>query len=177
MDGLQGILEKEGINVFDDYYTTTAFDHYFRHLYTILKFIDQNDWLEAGGQYKYATFVCATLSRYELVMLYYNGFSHPKMKKMMEKYCMLNNLRPELLALSKENCDYLRMAKIKPEDLRSHNFSVTDFEFFLTDKENDLKKYHLRAFYTQEEMQEGKGLFEDWQGYIKSAERDEKAGD
>ena len=95
----------------------------------------------------------------------------------MEKYCMLNNLRPELLALSKENCDYLRMAKIKPEDLHSHNFSGTDFEFFLTDQENDPKKYHLSVFYTQEEMREGKELFEDWQGYMKSAERDEKAGD
>lgn len=178
VDGLRGVLEKKGIYAFDDYYTTTVFDHYFRHLYTILKFIDQNDWLEAEGQYKYATFVRATLSRYELVMLYYNGFFHPKMKKMMEKYCMLNNLRPELLVLSNENLQHLLTAGIKPEDLRSHNFSGTDFEFFLTDQENNPSKYHLSVFYTQKEIQEGKVLLEEWKEYvkIKSAERDSENG-
>lgn len=165
--GLCGVLKEEGLQAFDDYYTTTAFDHYFRHLYTILKFIDQNDWLEKEGQYKYATFVRATLSRYELVMLYYNGFFHPKMKKLMEKYCMLNNLRPELLVLSKENRQYLHTAGIKPEDLRSHNFSLTDFEFFQTDKENDPKKYHLCTFYTQEEIQEGKEVLDSWNEFMK----------
>lgn len=55
----------------------------FGYLYTILKFIQQNDWLGEQEQYKYATFVRATLSRYEFVMLYYNGFLHSMMKKLM----------------------------------------------------------------------------------------------
>ena len=79
---------------------------------------------------------------------------------------MLNNLRPELLALSKENCDYLRTAKIKPEDLHSHNFSGTDFEFFLTDKENDSKEYNLCAFYTQEETGRGKEMLSSWNEFM-----------
>ena len=31
-------------------------------------------------------------------MLFYNGFSHPKFKAMIEKYALLQNLRMELLA-------------------------------------------------------------------------------
>ncbi len=80
------VLRFKGRKAFDDYYTTTFLDYYFRHLYTILKFIQQNDWLGEQEQYKYATFVRATLSRYEFVMLYYNGFLHPMMKKLMETY-------------------------------------------------------------------------------------------
>ena len=41
-----GVLQVKGKCAFDDYYTTTVFDHYFRHLYTIPKFIKQNKWLE-----------------------------------------------------------------------------------------------------------------------------------
>ena len=40
----------------------------------------------------------ATLSAYELVMIYYNGFSHPRFKKLIEKYAILNNLQWNLLA-------------------------------------------------------------------------------
>lgn len=79
--GFVVLFNLEVKHVFDDYMTTTMFDHYFRHLYTILRFITENEWLGVDKQYKYATFVRATLSRYELVMLYYNGFFHPKMKK------------------------------------------------------------------------------------------------
>lgn len=94
------------------------FDHYFRHLYTILKFINENDWLGENKQYKYATFVRATLSRYELVMLYYNGFFHPKMKQMIERYTMLNNLRWDLLPMSLEYSRYLDTVKCSARDLK-----------------------------------------------------------
>ena len=166
VEGLCGILKKEGKYAFDDYYTTTFFDHYFRHLYTILKFIEQNDWLGEKEQYKYATFVRATLSRYELVLLYYNGFFHPKMKKLMEKYCMLNNLRQELLPICHENICYLQELNINVEDLKNNDFSGSDFEFFLTDKENDCNKYKLSAFYTKEEMSKGLYVFNKWNAYI-----------
>ena len=75
-------------------------DHYFRHLYRIFKYIDDAE-VEFDSKMKkqeYAAIVRATLSPYELVMLYYIGYSHPRMKVLIEKYALLNNLRPILLA-------------------------------------------------------------------------------
>lgn len=75
-------------------------DHYFRHLYRIFKYIDDAE-VELDSKMKkqeYAAIVRATLSPYELVMLYYIGYSHPRMKVLIEKYALLNNLRPILLA-------------------------------------------------------------------------------
>ena len=167
VNGLCGVLQVKGKCAFDDYYTTTVFDHYFRHLYTILKFIKQNRWLGEKEQYKYATFVRATLSRYELVMLYYNGFFHPKMKYLMEEYCLLNNLRRELLPLCYENLQYLMGLGISDSTgLRKNNFSGSDFEFFLSDKMGESNKYFLGAFYTEKEMNNGKALLDRWNAYL-----------
>lgn len=75
-------------------------DHYYRHLYRIFKFIDDADSsaVSQSEKNKWASTVRATLSAYELVMLYYNGFSHPRFKKLIEKYAILNNLQWNLLA-------------------------------------------------------------------------------
>jgi hypothetical protein len=75
-------------------------DHYFRHLYRIFKYIDDADSnvISDDMKYEYTGIVRATLSPYELIMLFYNGFSHPKFKAMIEKYALLQNLRMELLA-------------------------------------------------------------------------------
>lgn len=166
--GLSEVIKFRGKACFDDYMTTTMFDHYFRHLYTILKFIEENDWLGETKQYQYATFVRATLSRYELVMLYYNGFFHPKMMKMMERYCLLNNIRTELLPMSLEYNNYLKRVGLTNDELNKAGFSVGDFEFYLTDKENDNTRYHLSAFYTKKEMEEGIDLLNRWRQLVKS---------
>ncbi len=165
--GLFQVIKKIGISHFDDYFTTTMFDHYFRHLYTILKFITENDWLGEDKQYKYATFVRATLSRYELVMLYYNGFFHPKMKQMIERYTMLNNLRMDLLPMSKEYSLYLDSVKCSLRDLKNAGFSVGDFEYYLTDEKCDNTRYNLSAFYTKEEMDKGLALLDRWREFVK----------
>lgn len=74
-------------------------DHYYRHLYRIIKYIDNaNYMIDRNKKYEYAAIVRATLSPYELVMLYYNGFSHPKFKELIEQYAVLNNIRCDLLA-------------------------------------------------------------------------------
>lgn len=73
-------------------------DHYYRHLYRIFKVIDEASVIDSNKKYEYAAIVRATLSPYELVMLYYNGFSQPKFKNLIEKYAILNNIRPYLLA-------------------------------------------------------------------------------
>lgn len=166
--GLYYVIKLRGKACFDDYMTPTMFDHYFRHLYTILKFVEENDWLGEEKQYQYATFVRATLSRYELVMLYYNGFSHPKMEKMMERYCLLNNIRKDLLPMSLEYNNYLKRVGLTYNDLYKAGFSVGDYEFYLTDNENDNTRYHLSAFYTKKEMEEGIELLNRWRQFVKS---------
>lgn len=77
-------------------------DHYYRHLYRIFKYIYDVDsnLIKEDKKYEYAAIVRATLSPYELVMLYYNGFSHPKFKELIEQYAVLNNIRCDLLASS-----------------------------------------------------------------------------
>lgn len=166
--GLYDIVRFRGKKCFDYFMTTTVFDHYFSHLYTILKFVEENDWLGEEKQYQYATFVRATLSRYELVMLYYNGFFHPKMKKMMERYCLLNNIRKDLLPMSLEYNNYLKRVGLTYNDLYKAGFSVGDYEFYLTDNENDNTRYHLSAFYTKNEMAQGIDLLNRWRQFVKS---------
>lgn len=166
--GLSEVIKFRGKACLDDYMTTTMFDHYFRHLYSILKFISLNEWLGEEKQYQYATFVRATLSRYELVMLYYNGFFHPKMKKMIERYCLLNNIRTDLLPMSLEYKKFLESINKTRENLSDAHFSVGDFEFYLTDDENDNTRYHLSAFYTKNEMKQGIDLLNRWRQFVKS---------
>lgn len=75
-------------------------DHYYRHLYRIFKYIDDANPVIVGREkkYEYAAIVRATLSPYELIMLYYNGFSHPRFKGLIERYALLNNVRHTWLA-------------------------------------------------------------------------------
>ena len=169
VNGLYCLLYEKGLKSFYEYYTVSLFDHYFRHLYTILKFIDQNDWLGENEQYKYATFLRATLSRYELVMLYYNGFFYAKMKRLMEKYHLLNNLRTDLLTLTQENYIYLQgLGKHAYDDAIKAGFSGRDFEMYLTDSKEDNTKYYLGAFYTNEEIEKGKAFLDRWNKFVAS---------
>lgn len=80
--GMGDVIAVSGFSQYELYNSPTLFDHYFRHLYTILKFIDKEDIPEADKRifsdedlYDYAKILRATLSRYELVWLYYNGLS------------------------------------------------------------------------------------------------------
>lgn len=94
---------------------TWFLDHYYRHLYRIFKYIDDADEniVDAHKKYEYACIVRASLSQYELIMLFYNGFSHQKFKKLIERYAILNNLRCELLASDRDRKLYSR--KLSPE--------------------------------------------------------------
>lgn len=162
VNGMSEVLQNIGIQAYYNYYTPTYFDHYFRHFYTILKFINTNDWLGYEKQYQYASFLRATLSRYELVWLYYNGltFGKRKLKPLLEKYTMFNNLRPELLTLCKENADLLQG---KAHSLQANGFSGTDYEFFLSDG-NEEDKYNLRAFY-RENNEKGQNTLNRWKDF------------
>lgn len=88
-------------------------DHYYRHLYRIIKYIDDANYMIDGNKkYEYAAIVRATLSPYELIMLYYNGFSHPRFKELIERYALLNNIRCNMLACSADK----RMVNDKYKD-------------------------------------------------------------
>lgn len=94
-------------------------DHYYRHLYRIFKYIDSANsmFFNKEKKYEYAAIVRATLSPYELVMLYYNCFSHPSFKELIEKYALLNNIRCDLLASSADK----KSVKLKFKDEYSPN--------------------------------------------------------
>lgn len=83
-------------------------DHYYRHLYRIIKYIDEQnkELVSKNRKYNYVAIVRATLSPYELVMLFYNGFSHPRFKELIEEYALLNNLRYKLLATTVDRTIY-----------------------------------------------------------------------
>ena len=163
--GFRKVLTTSGLSAYDEHMTPSYFDHYFRHFYRILKFVKQNeDWMTYEEQYKYTSMLRGTLSRYELVWLFYNGLTENglnKLKPLMEHYSMLKSLRPSLLVLSKENNDKTIAAINDSKLLESSGFTGRDYEFYLTDQYN-LKKYHLSAFYNKNEMQEGMKLYYRW---------------
>jgi hypothetical protein len=91
-------IEENGINGFYQTESLHLFDHYFRHLYRIIKFVDETILLECKAErYSYITILRATLSRYELVFLFYNELNFPNFKKLIEEYSLFDNLNKNSL--------------------------------------------------------------------------------
>lgn len=155
-EGMKEILQNLGLSYYRDFITPSYFDHYFRHLYRILKYIVRNNDLTFKEKYKYIGDVRGTLSRYELVWIYYNLLSNCRFKQfktIAEDYSLLKNLSEDFLALSKEN---VAIVKQKGHDYFSNEgFSGTDYEFFITDAKGDASKFYVGAFYNKEELDEG----------------------
>lgn len=98
--GMRGLLSVDGIKGYENNFTPTYFDHYFRHLYRIFKFVANSDLINDEDRYEYASIARAQLSRYELIWLYYNGLSLygiDKFKPFIEKFALLKNLRTDML--------------------------------------------------------------------------------
>ena len=168
-DGMKGILKNLGLSYYTEYTTPSYYDHYFRHLYRILKFIDSNDNLSFEQKYKYVGDVRGTLSRYELVWIYYNLLSNPKFsefKRMTEDYSLLKNLNETFLALSNENGKIVRLKG--KEYFANEGFSGTDYEFFVTDKRGDEKRFYIGAFYNKKDLEEGLGLVQRYKKAIEA---------
>jgi hypothetical protein len=103
--GLMYLIMALGIKSYKVVNGIRMFDHYFRYIYRILKFVDEADYLEKNRKhiderYKYTSILRATFSPYELVFLFYNGLLYKKSKYYLEKYTMLKNLRQELTSVS-----------------------------------------------------------------------------
>lgn len=98
--GMIGVLKNHGLDGYMHSEEPTQFDHYFRLLYRILKFVRTSPLITRfEDEYEYTSILRATLSRYELVWLYYNGLTYGqnKLKPLIERYAMLKNLRIDLL--------------------------------------------------------------------------------
>ncbi|EGK02588.1 putative phage abortive infection protein [Dysgonomonas gadei] len=168
VSGMRGYLYFKGLGSYENSYTPSYFDHYFRHLYTIIKFVDKSDFLSFEEKYKYTTMVRATLSRYELVWLYYNGLSSvgkQKFKKLIEEYSLLKNIREDLLTLSKENTTIIAAKGFNQKWIFDKGYSGTDYEFWVTNIENDNDKYHVKAFYNNNDLEEGLRKANEWQTF------------
>ena len=112
-NGIKVILKKYGLTAYSNIPEITRFDHYFRHLYHIFKYIDTSDLIEDKERYEYASIVRSQLSDYELVMLFYNCLTQKdneieenKFKPLIEKYAIFNNLRKDLLANKEDLNEY-----------------------------------------------------------------------
>lgn len=103
--GLKSALEQKGIHVYESDKDIYILDHYFRHLYRVFKYIDDSTIINKKEKYKYTSIMRASLSQYELIILFYNCLSKNgagEFKRIIETYALFNNLRIELLATEKE---------------------------------------------------------------------------
>ena len=99
--GMRNVIKAENLVGYSKADVPTNFDHYFRLLYRILKFVRDTPLVTSfNDEYEYTSMLRAMLSRYELVWLYYNGLSEygaDKLKPLIERYAMLKSLRNDLL--------------------------------------------------------------------------------
>lgn len=96
---MTGAIKINGIIGYEAY-VQGYLDHYFRYFYRILRYIDDSKLIDDEQKYRYACVLRAHLSSYELLILHYNGLASvgfAKLKPLLEKYSMLNNIRFDLL--------------------------------------------------------------------------------
>lgn len=100
-----------------DYVFDGTLDHYFRYAYRILKYIDGCKLITENEKMEYASVFRAQLSCYELLIMFINGIDmdNNKFKKLIERYCLFNNLRAEMLPHA-ENFYELYEPKINSEN-------------------------------------------------------------
>lgn len=120
--GMMNVIKKEKMEGYCKSDVPTYFDHYFRLLYRILKFVKDSPLIKRfDDEYEYTTMLRAILSRYELVWLYYNGLSDygvEKLKPLIERYAMLKSLRDDLLVDGVDVGSYAESAyrKTRPDE-------------------------------------------------------------
>lgn len=159
-DGVYDTIRIKGLEGYDETPYLEILDHYFRHLYTILRFIDETDAFDEDDEgnrdadyefqkkYQYARTLRATLSRFELLVLYYNGLSREgkeRLKPLIEKYALLNNLDRESLAISKEYASKFKIIRLEGWG-KQYCLTGRDFEYYLTCEKDDDTKYYISAF-------------------------------
>lgn len=115
--GIKEVIELYGIESgYANVKELALFDHYFRHLYRIIKFIDKSHFLNKEDKFQYVGMVRATLSRYELIFIFYNGLIFPKSKKQIETYALLQNMYDGALPHKFDNTKYNKTAFLNDEE-------------------------------------------------------------
>ena len=109
-------------NAYLDFYQHNQHEvgHYFRNLHRILKFVDDS---EVMNKTEYAGILRAQLSSYELALLFYNVL-HPvgvKLKPLVERYAMLENLDLGLLCNPPDEVPLLADSAYGEQDLSSYH--------------------------------------------------------
>lgn len=109
-DGTSSLADpqKTGVEHYESYFYKIKQDslgHYFRNLYRIIKFVNEAEALKHPAEktdYRnrrnYTSLVRATLSQYELALLFYNCASElgeEKFKPLVEKYGLLKNFNTD----------------------------------------------------------------------------------
>ncbi len=84
-----------------------AIGHYYRHLYHIINFVKQfeksrTEFNEMSK--RYIDFIQAQMSSYEMMLLFYNAISFPRLLTLLIKYNFLENLAIEDLIDESHNC-------------------------------------------------------------------------
>ncbi len=103
LDDIRGAYSDSGINYiwrrfFQEYQPLIG--HYFRCLYNIVKFVDQQDiFSDFNDQKRYTNLIRAQLSSNELGLLFYNCLSKrgSKFKDLVEKYALLEDMDETVL--------------------------------------------------------------------------------
>lgn len=69
-------------------------DHYFRHLFNVIKFVDENEFLRKEKKQHYTNLIRAQLSTDELGVLFYHGLNKQgeKFKDLIEKYALFEGM-------------------------------------------------------------------------------------
>lgn len=168
--GYRRFLYVKGFEAYNDTWIPTIFDHYFRHLYKIIQFID-NQGFTFEEAYKYVSLLRGTLSHYELVWIYYNALNPAfhKFQELIEKYSLLKNMREDLLTRCLELERYYTGLGLTPQDLKDAGFSAGDFEFYLTDDKKDAERYYITAFWKEEELASGLDWLNRWRAFVNDA--------
>ena len=99
--GIKDNIAQYGVDYFSKTDNLSFLDHYFKHLYRIVQFVDDATFLEnRAKKYEYLCILRAQLSDYELGLLFYNCLSDngkDKFKPLIERYALFNNLRNKVL--------------------------------------------------------------------------------
>ena len=165
--GYEQYLQFRGLQYYDDMIIPSHFDHYFRHLYKIVQFVDAQGF-KFDEAYKYISLLRGTLSRYELVWIYYNALNPEfhNFQELIEKYSLLKNMREYMLTMSHETFMFFQNNGFVPQNVKDAGFSGTDFELYLTDDKNDAEKYYLTAFWKESDIQRGQDLLNRWRAFV-----------
>ena len=170
VNGYRGFLNAKGLSEYDETLIPTIFDHYFRHLYKIIQFVDDQGF-SFSEAYQYVALLRGTLSRYELVWIYYNALNPVfyKFQELIEKYSLLKNMREDLLTRSKEMLTYYEGKGLSLHDVKDAAFTTRDFEYYLTDNKQDAEKYYVTAFWKEEEKERGLEWLKRWRKFVDDA--------